>query len=297
MHRCAVSALGIQSQIGQALIDNAKHIGHHVGSALSRRAVIPQEAGHIEGRITVGQVVIADGIQRIGVGREAHRIDALHRVLRPIVIGRRAAALVVRGIHHNGDDLLLIVLIHIFDGVTGVIGSCHQLGHIAVFNRIGREDIDRAGNTPAHDQLLGGGAVQLAVDHRVDHITVARNGAVLCVAALAVRLENADLQRMLLTGGVPQEGQRLIYAVAVQILQLNGLGMGAGDRRSILIAHIQQGFQAGLKAFILRRRVGQGVKLLRCAQSAAGQCHCQCRRQQPQQDPLSHRAPPPFACK
>ena len=157
------------------------------------------------------------------------------------------------------DDLVVAVLIQVVYSVFGVGGAAEHLCQVVVVQGVGGQGVDGGGELPADEQFPHGvrAALELADHHRVDGGAVALDDQ---RGGVAIRLdlpEDVEFQGLTFCRAVPEEGDGLVGAVVVQVGELDGLEVGAGEGGGVLQTLIQDVLQTGLQALIFRGRLGQ----------------------------------------
>ena len=113
-------------------------------------------------------------------------------------------------------------------------------------------------------------ALQLAADGGVDGGAVALDHQGGGVGVFVRFAEDVNFKGLAVCGAVPEKGDCLVLPIVVQVRQLDGLGVGAGQRRGVLQPLFQNGLETGLQAVIFRRSLGQGIQFLAGFKAAAG---------------------------
>ena len=240
-------------QVAQLPLPDGQNIGHGPGAVL--------HAGDEQGRNSVGQRTLLDAALlpaqlRHGAGNPNIGLHAQHAVLPAVVIGQAVALLV--GAQHN--HLQQVVLIQIRKGIFDVVGA-HQLLRLSALERVYRQSLGVGTDPPAHNQLLLSVVVQVAVLDAVNGSAAALDHGSLGIGVLHRRV-NTDFQGLLVRG-IAEEGHRLLLPVAVQILHLHRLNVGAGNRGGILGPLVDHLIDAVVQLRVLHRQGGQTVQILR----------------------------------
>ena len=235
-----------------------------------------------------------------GVGEGGRALED-HLAVPVVVVIRLADAVHRVQVQHH--DLPQVVLVHVPQGVIRVRDWAHQPLCLRGADRVGHELVDLVAQPPAHHQLpvspaLGvSPAVQVLVGDGVDGGAVPFNDVPDLIGAFAGLAVDVDLQgRGIVGSGGPEKGHRLLYAVPVQVHELDGLGIGPLERAGIFSPSAADQIDLLLEVLVVLRCPGHRVELLRRTegtpaqqQQKGGQGQC------PNDFPLSHSCRLPAA--
>ena len=244
-----------------------KQGGHHIPEIAHVQAhhllhILAQGGGGIQRHHAVPQVVqlhpvlrCADGVHGVALG-----------ALRP-----------AGGAQYQ--NLLLPVPVDVVHPEAAVLFA-QQLHHLIAVDGVGRQGVGLPRRLPVHDDLLGGAVVQILVRDRVDGVARALDDGGHLIVLLHLPVD-VDLQGPLI-GAHPEEGDGLLHAIAVQILELHLLGQLPGQGRGVLAAGIEHLVDPLVQLEVVVRRPRGAVELVHRLGKAAAQQQRQqpCRQQQ-----------------
>ena len=184
----------------------------------------------------------------------------------------------------------MVVPVQIGGEAAAAVGLKNLCGLIAG-DGVGGQRVGGGVDLPA-DEDVAAGSTQVGVG---DELNVAAHALDLgqdLVVPVLILLEDDDGQGGV-GRGVPEEGDGLLFAVAVDVHQLDGLAVFAtegGDGLCVSLFLVD----AGLEIHIGLGGFGQGVHLVHIAENAAGQTQRTQHGRQADQQAFSHGRGPPF---
>ena len=193
----------------------------------------------------------------------------------PVIIARKTQPR-LRIVAAQDHQLQIVVPIQIRHFVAG-IGSAHQPGRLQIFHAVDADGLHLCADLPADQDFPHAVSVQIVIADAVDGGAAAIDDGSLLVPVVH-GLENIDFQGPLLAVD-PEEAQRLVHAVSVQINHLHRRQVSSRQGGRVFRAQGQRLRQAGAQGFIFIRQLGKGVEVVhRCGHHAPGQQQRQNRR-------------------
>ena len=172
----------------------------------------------------------------------------------------------------EGDQLLGTVTVQIGQAKAGVAVHPQQLDALYVIKAVDPQGVVGGGDLPGDHHLLVLGAAYIFVGHRADGAAHPLDDAALLIGVVLPQTEHIDLQRPLRPRN-PEKGHGgLLHPVAVQVLELDGLGVGPRLGRDGLPADGGTDLaDDGVEVAVVLRRLGEGKHIAGLPAHAAGQ--------------------------